>query len=62
MEFYLLVLTNAALLSWNSFVQDNAFKPQEPVYTKPVSKSILLLSEPLSSGEVAGKQAQIQTR
>ncbi|MEL0638372.1 SPOR domain-containing protein [Marinomonas sp. TI.3.20] len=53
--FYLVVLANAAFLSWNSFVQDKAVIPKQSVYTPPVSESIRLLSEPPSQNEVVEK-------
>ncbi|MCV2404011.1 SPOR domain-containing protein [Marinomonas sp. C2222] len=43
--FFLIVLANAAFLSWHSFVQDDAPIAVDPVYAPPVSTKIFLLSE-----------------
>lgn len=58
--FYLVVLANAAFLSWNSFVQDKAMPVKEPAYAPPVSETIHLLSDPLTDEEIAAQKAQSQ--
>jgi len=58
--FYLFVLANAAFLSWNSFVQDDAAQPKQAVYAPPVSESIRLLSEPPSEEDKVKEKTQTE--
>lgn len=43
--FFLIVLANAAFLSWHSLVQDDMPLAVDPIYVPPVSAKIYLLSE-----------------